>query len=107
MRASAELGPHTERAGLAERINRAHDAKDTGVNGLECRDCGDQFQPSAYSPLCVVLVSLGIAEIHEDAVAHVVRDESTEAPHGLRDALLVGRNDLSQVNRILASKSRR
>jgi hypothetical protein len=34
--ASAELGPHTERAGLAERTNRAgflkHDAKDTGVN---------------------------------------------------------------------------
>ena len=32
MRPSAELDPHTERAGLAERINRAHDAKDTGVN---------------------------------------------------------------------------
>ena len=26
VRASAELGPHTERAGLAEQINRAHDA---------------------------------------------------------------------------------
>ena len=29
IRASAELGPHTERAGLAERTNRAHDAKDS------------------------------------------------------------------------------
>ena len=27
-RTSVELGPHTERAGLAERTNRAHDAKD-------------------------------------------------------------------------------
>jgi hypothetical protein len=43
-----------------------------------------------HSPLRIILMGLGIAEIHKDTVAHVVRDESTEALNGLGDALLVG-----------------
>ena len=34
-----------------------------------------------------------------DAVAHVFDDEAAEATHGLRDALLMGRNDLAEVFR--------
>ena len=68
---------------------------------------GDQLQPCAHGPLCVVLVGLGIPEVHKDPIAHVLRNEATEALHGLRDALLVGRNDLAEVFGVHASRERR
>ena len=37
--------------------------------------CLDQGKPRPHSALGVVLVSLGIAEIDQDAVAHVLGDE--------------------------------
>ena len=40
------------------------------------------------------------AEVHEHAVAHVLRYEAIEALHSLGDALLIGRNDLPQVLRV-------
>ena len=69
--------------------------------------CSDQLQPRAHSPLCVVLVGLRIAEVDQDPIAHVLRDEPAEALHGLSDALLVGRNDLAEVFRVHASRERR
>ena len=42
-------------------------------------------------------MSLRIAEVHEDAVAHVLRYKAAEALHSLSNALLVGGNDLAQV----------
>ena len=47
---------------------------------------------------------LRIAEIHEHAVAHVLRDEPAEALHSLGDALLVGGNDLAKVLRVHARR---
>ena len=66
-----------------------------------------QLQPCAHGPLCVVLVRLGVAEVDQDPVAHVLRYEAAEALHGLRDALLIGRNDLAQVFRVHARRQRR
>jgi hypothetical protein len=40
---------------------------------LKCGHSLDQLQPCAYRPLGIVLVSLPVAEIHEHAVAHVLR----------------------------------
>jgi putative copper resistance protein D len=40
-------------------------------------------------------MGLRIAEIHQDTVAHVLRDEPAETTHALRDAFLIGRNDLA------------
>src|SRR5262249_56059836 len=54
----------------------------------------DQLQPRAHRPLGVVLMGLRIAEVHEDTVAHVFRDEAFEAAHNLRDAFLIPANDL-------------
>jgi hypothetical protein len=51
--------------------------------GLEPGHRRDQLQPSPYGPLGVILVGLGIAKIHEDAVAHVFRHEPVEATHDL------------------------
>ena len=45
----------------------------------------------AHSPLGVILLRLRIAQIHQDTVAHVLRDEPAETAHSLGDALLVGR----------------
>ncbi len=70
--------------------------------GLQIAYSSDQLQPSAHGSLCVVLVGLGIPEVDQDAVAHVLRYEAAEALHSLRDALLIGRNDLAEVFRVHA-----
>ena len=72
--------------------------------GLQSTYCGHQLQPCAHGPLRVVLVGLRIAEVDQDAVAHVLRHEAAEALHGLRDALLIGRNDLAEVFRVHARR---
>jgi hypothetical protein len=64
---------------------------------LEAAYRSDQFQTGANGSLCVILVGLRIAEIHHDPIAHVLRDEAPKAAYGLRDALLIGRNDLAEV----------
>ena len=74
---------------------------------LSAADRSDQLQPCAHSTLCVVLVGLRVAEVDQDPVAHVLRDEPAEALHGFSDALLVGRNDLAEVFRVHASRERR
>ena len=43
----------------------------------------DQLQPSMYGSLSVVLVRLGIAEVDQDPITHVLRYEATEVLHGL------------------------
>ena len=75
--------------------------------GLQATHSSDQLQPCAHGPLCVVLVGLGIAEVDQDPVAHVLRYEPAEALHGLRNALLIGRNDLAEVFRVHAGRKGR
>ena len=79
----------------------------SGSVGLQMRHRRDQLQPRAHRPLGVVLMGLRIAEVHQHAVAHVLRHEPAEALHGLGDALLIGRNDLAQVFRVHARRERR
>ena len=47
--------------------------------GLEPAHRSDQCEPCAHGSLCVVLVSLRIAEVDENAVAHVLCYEAAEA----------------------------
>ena len=66
---------------------------DTGLQGrvrLERTDGTDQLQSCPNGPLCIILVGLRIAEVHEDAVAHVFRHKPAEAAHDLGDAFLIG-----------------
>ena len=67
---------------------------------LQAADRSDHLQSRPYRSLGVVLMGLRVAEIHEHAVAHVLRYEPAEAMHGLGDTFLVGRNDIAQVLRI-------
>src|SRR6516165_9922562 len=55
-------------------------------------------------PLGVILMRFGITKVHEDTVAHVLGDETSEATHGLRNALLISRNDLARVFRVHAGR---
>ena len=83
---------------------------DTGLQQcarLKHGDGGDQLQSRPDRPLRVVLLSLRVAEVYQDTVAHVVRHEATEALHGLCDALLVGRDNLAEVFRVYASREGR
>ena len=75
--------------------------------GLQATYRSNQLQPCPHGSLGVILVRLGVAEVDQHPVAHVLRDETAEAPHGLRDALLIGRNDLAQVFRVHACRQRR
>ena len=45
---------------------------------------------AAHRPLRVILMCLGMAEINEDAVAHVFGNEAVEATHSFGDAFLGG-----------------
>src|SRR5262249_35685144 len=48
-----------------------------------------------------------VAEIDQHPVTHVLRDEPVEATYGLRDAVLIRRNQLAQTLRIHARGQRR
>ena len=47
--------------------------------GLQVTDGGDQLQPCAHGPLGVVFMRLRIAEVDENAVAHVLRYKPAKA----------------------------
>ena len=83
------------------------DARLQGRVGLQSTHSSDQLQPRAHGSLCVVLVGLRITEVDQHPIAHVLRYEAAEALHGLRDALLVGRDDLAEVFRVHAGRERR
>jgi hypothetical protein len=51
-----------------------------------------------------VLMRLRIPEVDQHPIAHVLRDEASEALHGLGNTLLVGRNDLAEVFRVHAGR---
>jgi hypothetical protein len=75
--------------------------------GIQSTHGGHQLQSCAHCPLGVVLVRMGVAKVDQHPVAHELRDETAEATHGLRDALLIGRNDLAEVFRVHARRQRR
>ena len=81
------------------------DTRLQGRVGLQGTYSRDQFQPSAHGSLCVVLVGLGIPKVDQDPVAHVLRDEAAEALHGLRDALLIGRNYFTKISGSMRAES--
>src|SRR5262249_17521082 len=82
---------------------------DTGLQGTArpkpAPRC-DRFVPGPYGPPRVVLMGLRITKVHEDAIPHISGDEPAEVVHGLGDAFLIDRNDLSQVLRVHAGGKR-
>jgi hypothetical protein len=52
-------------------------------------------------------MSVGIPEVHQNPVTHVLRYEAAEAAHDFGDAFLIGRDNLAQVFRVHAGGKRR
>jgi hypothetical protein len=98
------------RSARSDQVANDHEARcDTdprlqGRVGLQITYCRDQLQPCPDGSFGVVLVGLRIAEVDQNAVAHVLRYEAAKAAYGLRDAFLIGRNDLSEVFRVHARR---
>jgi hypothetical protein len=95
------------------RSNQVTDNNETSPNadtrlenhtGLQRSNRSDQPQPCAHRAFRVVLMRLWIPKIHQHAIAHVLRNEASEATHGFCNTLLVGRNDLAQVFRVHARR---
>ena len=74
---------------------------------IELRHPIDQRQPASRGALGVVLMRLWIAEIHQDAVAHVAGDKPAKALDNLCDAAVVGADDPAQILRIKPRGQRR
>ena len=83
-----------------DQTRRNANARLQGRAGLQDADRSDQLQSCAHRSLGVILMGLGIAEVHEHAIAHVLRYEPAKALHSLGDAFLIGGDDLAQVLRV-------
>ena len=73
----------------------------------EPADRVDDREPGARRALGVVLMRLGIAEINQHAVAHILGDKTAKAADGVGDAAMVGADDLAQILGIEARRQRR
>jgi hypothetical protein len=62
---------------------------------IEATDSVDDTQPRPDCPLGIVLMRSRIAEINEDAVAHVFGDEAIEPGDDLRDGAVIRGDDSS------------
>src|SRR5215469_4243803 len=49
-------------------------------------------------------MGLGVAKVGKHAVAQILRYEAAETAHGVSDAFMIGRYDLSQVFRVHPSR---
>jgi hypothetical protein len=71
----------------------------------EADDCSIRaFAVKPRGPLGIILMGLGVAKIDKHAIAQILRDEPAEAAHDVRDAFLVGRDNLAQVFRVHARR---
>ena len=94
---------------IANDDEAAGDA-DPHVQRLLCGEPADRVddrEPGASRALGIVLMRLGIAEINQHAVAHILGDKTAKAGDGVGDAAMVGADDLAQILGIEARRQRR
>jgi hypothetical protein len=80
------------------------------VQGLLCDEPADRVddrEPGAHRALGIVLMRLGIAEIDQDSVAHILGDKTAKTADGVGNAAMIGADDLTQILRIEAGGQRR
>src|SRR5262249_46995247 len=101
--AFADQIAHHHRAG---RDANAHCQRGVEI-GPQISYSVDQREPGAHALRGVILVRLGIAEIDENAIAHVAGDDALIATDDLRDATVISTDHSAQVLRIEAGRKRR
>ena len=70
------------------------------------RDGADQRQRAAHGILSVGFVRFRIAEINQDAVAHIFRDIAAEPGNDVSDAFVISGDDLAQILRVKLRRQR-
>ena len=64
---------------------------------IKATDGADQSQPGPDCPLGVILMGARVAEIDQDAVAHVLRDKPVQASDDIRDRMVISGDRLAQI----------
>ena len=96
-----EVADHDEPSGDAD----AHLQGNAG-GGLELRHRLDQRKPGLHGAFGVMLVGLGIAEIGQHPVAHVLGDETAGLGDEIGAATVIRTDDLAHVLGVEASRER-
>ena len=74
---------------------------------IEASDSVDDVQPRPDRPLGIVLMRARVAEIDENAVAHVLGDEAIEHGDDLGDRAVISADQLAQILRVMTGRERR
>lgn len=100
---------HDARGLIAHHDHSCRDAdpEPLGNTRFQSSNRRDQFKPRPYRLLGVVFVSERIAEVHKDAVTHVLGHVSTKLADGFFCAARICCKDLSQILRVHAGGERR
>ena len=68
-----------------------------GPFDIDAADRVDDAQPRPDRPLGIVLMRPRVAEIDQDAVAHVLGDKAVEPGNDLGDGLVISGDDLAKI----------
>jgi hypothetical protein len=84
---------------------------DTGLkwrfrSGGDLVHCADELQTGTHCPFRIILMSLRIAKIDEDAVTHVFSDEALVTANHLGDPAMIRADHFTQVFRIKPRRKR-
>ena len=98
--------PRADKIADDGKPGRDPDAKLEPFGALQAADLADERKSGAHRPLGVVLMGLRVAEISENAVAHVFGDIPAETADRLGDRAMIGADDLAQILGIEAPRKR-
>jgi hypothetical protein len=74
---------------------------------IEAADSVDDAEPRPDRPLGIALMRPRIAELNQDAVAHVFGDKSVEPGDDFSDGAVIGADDLAQILGVKPRRQRR
>ena len=97
MRFLADLITDDHRSGGNADPHRELDPGGPGERGIQLRHRIDDVETRPHRTLGLVLMGARVAEINEDAVAHVFRDKAVVAPDRGTAPALIRRNDIAQI----------
>ena len=91
---------NNDQSGVNSQPYRQSDAFILLQTGIQDANCVDDFQPGMDCALCIILMRLGIAEVHEKSVTEVLRHVSLVALDDFRTPLLIRTDHFPVVFRI-------
>ncbi len=96
-RSFADLVADDHRSGGDADPHRELDPGRPADCGIQLRHRIDDVETRPHRPLGLVLMGARVAEIDEDAVAHVLRDKAVVAPDRGTAPALIRRDDIAQI----------